>query len=76
MQLKVVDITLDGSWKKPGGPQVLPPHPDVLKFPNEHPTAKIIIVIDTHCFQESGGFVWAEPQLGNPQGCTLWEVGR
>ena len=74
-QIHLISITLDGSHNKPGGPTILPPRPDVTEFLEKYPLAKIVIVIDTHCLQETGGFVWggAGTEL---EACTLWEVGR
>ena len=73
-QIHIVPIVLDGSHNGPGGPTILPPRPDVTEFLTKHLLAKIVIVIDTHCLQETGGFVWggAGSEL---DGCTLWEVG-
>ena len=53
------------------------PYPEITKFLTQHPTAKIVVVIDTHCFQENGLFVWSpgEGEQPSPEGCTLWDVG-
>ena len=43
-------------------------------FLERYPLAKIVIVVDTHCLQETGGLVW-EGAGANINACSLWEVG-
>lgn len=42
-------------------------------FLNNHPTAKIIIIVDTHAL-ENGYFLWAKDSVDDPCGCSLLEV--
>ena len=46
-------------------------------FLKDHPVAKIVVVIDTHCL-ENGAFVYAGNSNGNDpkmyEGCSLLEV--
>jgi hypothetical protein len=51
------------------------PYPDITKFLATHPSAKIVLVVDTHCLQETGAFVWAGAK-DETLACTLWEVGN
>lgn len=43
------------------------------KFLKTHTTAKIIVVIDTHCL-ESGSFIWTGTDAATYRACTLLEV--
>ena len=51
------------------------PYPEVTKFLKKHPTAKIVLVVDTHCLQETGGFVW-QGSKDEVRACALWEVRK
>jgi hypothetical protein len=42
-------------------------------FLKEHPAAKIVIVIDTHCLT-TGSFVWKGNRPENYEACSLFEV--
>jgi phosphoribosylpyrophosphate synthetase len=42
-------------------------------FLKEHPAAKIVIVIDTHCIT-TGSFVWRGDSPETYEVCTLFEV--
>lgn len=42
-------------------------------FLKKHPTAKIVVVIDTHCF-DSGWFIWTGDSPETYQSCSLLEV--
>jgi len=44
------------------------------KFLAKHVTAKIIVVIDMHCMQESGLFIWSGDKPETFQSCTLGMV--
>lgn len=43
------------------------------EFLEKHPTAKIVVVIDTHCL-ENGYFVWTGDSKGELQACSLLTV--
>lgn len=47
---------------------------DVDKFLVDNKTAKIIVVIDTHCMEESGSFVCSGGGDEQLVGCTLHQV--
>jgi len=44
------------------------------KFLTTHVTAKIIVVVDTHCVPESGLFIWSGDKPETFQSCTLGTV--
>jgi hypothetical protein len=73
-QIHLVSIRLDGSHNAGEGRYKLRSRPDVGEFLGEHPLAKIVIVVDTHCLQETGGLIW-EGAGQNVNACSLWEVG-
>lgn len=72
-QIHLVSIPLDGSHNGPGAMRRLAPRPDVTEFLAKYPLAKIVIVVDTHCLQETGGLVW-EGAGAEVNACSLWEV--
>ena len=44
-------------------------------FLKEHETARIIVVIDTHCLEENGLLVYSDADAQNLDACTLETVG-
>ena len=44
-------------------------------FLMNHPTAKIIIIVNTHSLDESGAFVWGGTNPRNYLTCYMFEVG-
>jgi hypothetical protein len=44
------------------------------RFLDEYPTAKIIVVIDTHCI-ENGYLVWGHDAANGLLTCSMLEVG-
>ncbi|KAF9784726.1 hypothetical protein BJ322DRAFT_1021414 [Thelephora terrestris] len=46
---------------------------DVAKFLETYPTAKIVLVVETHCL-ENGRFVWDGHDAESYQGCLLEEI--
>lgn len=72
----LVNIPLDGTYNtRRMKERVNQPHRDVDDFLKAYPTAKIVVVIDTHCFQENGLFVWSDKGSSRDNGCLLWAVG-
>jgi hypothetical protein len=49
------------------------PATQAKKFLHKHPTAKIVIIIDTHCL-ENGAFVWNGNSPTSYEACSLYEV--
>jgi hypothetical protein len=45
------------------------------KFLKEHPSAKIVVVIDTHCL-DRGFFVWKGESAADYSACSLEEVSK
>ena len=43
-------------------------------FLKDHPTAKIIVIIDTHCLEESGAFIWTGDSPETYRGSSLRRV--
>ena len=43
-------------------------------FLKKHETAKIIVIIDTHCFEDNGLLVYSEADVGPPAACDLKTV--
>ena len=70
----LASIRLDGSWHEPGKTRGPLPSPEVTNFLDQHRTAKIIVVVDTHCIQETGGFLWYGHDANTYQSCSLYEV--
>ena len=46
----------------------------VVEFLGQHPTAKIVFIVDTHCLEETGLFLWAGQDATNYQTSTLLDV--
>ena len=72
----LASIQLDGSYHEPGTTAGPLPNPEVSNFLDQHPTAKIIVIIDTHCIQETGGFLWRGTDSESYQSCSLYDVSR
>ena len=49
------------------------PIQDVVDFLEKHESARIVLIIDTHCL-DCGGFVWTGDSPQTFQGCTVGEV--
>lgn len=47
---------------------------NLAKFLADYPTAKIIIVLNTHSLRESGAFVWGGTDPTNYLTCYMFEV--
>jgi hypothetical protein len=47
---------------------------EIIAFLARHPTAKIIIVIDTHCLSETGAFIWTGVNADTYRTCRMDEV--
>ena len=76
VQLTWIDILLGGDDHSEAHPDLDPsssPSSTAELFFKRHPTAKIIVVIDTHCI-ENGGFVYAGNSPQTFQACLLPEV--
>ena len=71
-----MEISLDGSET---GRVIQPSWPGAVNtdgavsFLAENPTAKIIVVVDTHCL-DNGKFVWMGANTNNYQACDMDEV--
>lgn len=50
------------------------PFPELSAFLKRHPTAKIVLIIDTHCLRETGLFVWGGHDAASYQACSLLSV--
>lgn len=73
----MVSIPLNGDWSEPGKKKKKKslPHPEVSTFLDKHPTAKIIVIVDTHCLQETSMFIWkGSSEAGDLDSCTLLGV--
>jgi hypothetical protein len=75
----LMEVALDSSAKQAAddtdddGDAVKTQTPEAAEeFLAEHPTAKIVVVIDTHCL-ENGFFVWRGAG-SDMLACTLYEV--
>ena len=71
-----MNADLDGSYHIPGTTKGPLPSPEVTDFLKRHPQARIIVVVDTHCIQETGGFLWYGSEPKSFQSCTLYDVNR
>lgn len=72
----LASVPLDGSWHEPGTTVGPLPDPEISHFLDEHPTAKIIVVVDTHCLQETGGFIWCGTGPESYRSCGLYDVSE
>jgi hypothetical protein len=54
-------------------PKISLPLGEVDKFLTHYPTAKIVIVVETHCL-ENGRFVWTGESPSSYEACSLLEV--
>lgn len=61
------------SKSKKRKPKISLPLGEVDKFLTHYPTAKIIIVVETHCL-ENGRFVWTGEFPTTYEACSLLEV--
>lgn len=59
--------------KRKGGPKVSVSVKEIEDFLNYYPTAKIVVVIETHCL-ENGRFVWTGESPTTYEACSLLEV--
>ena len=72
-----MDIVLGGDDHKQLHPhlqQSSKPSMEATLFLKQHPMAKIIVVVDTHCL-ENGAFVYEGDSPANFKACLLPEVG-
>ena len=69
--MKLLDISLDGS--DTGKVRRREDTEVAARFLTDNPTAKIVVVVDTHCV-ENGSFVWKGAK-SNYQACGMDEVG-
>lgn len=71
----LVSIPLNGTYQIPGKTSRKElPFPEIPAFLKKYPTAKIIVVIDTHCLQESGTLLWSGNSAETYESCTLLGV--
>lgn len=65
-----------GAQGKGKGLKQKQPNPAVeaAELLQQNPTAKIVIVIDTHCLDETGGFIWSGTEPSTFEACSLKEV--
>ena len=71
-----LDITVGGNDTKivyPDFNAVAEPTSEAGVFLKLHETARIVVIIDTHCLENSA-FVWAGNSLDTYKGCFLYEV--
>jgi hypothetical protein len=50
------------------------PQDEAVDFLDRHPTAKIVVVIDTHCLEETGGFIFKGNTPETYAACSMAEV--
>ena len=48
----------------------------VVQFLTRHKTAKIVVIVDTHCLAEDGRFIWRRNKDESFEACTMKEVSR
>ena len=72
----LVSSRLDGSFHLPGTTEGPLPYPEVSDFLDRRPSARIIVVIDTHCIQDTGGFLWDGNSAESYKSCELYDVSR
>ena len=77
LQVRLLDITLDGSrtgkvnnhaWDGVVSAK------EAASFLADNPTAKIVVTVDTHSFEETGMFLWTGATPTEYQACGLDEV--
>ena len=62
----LADISLDGSETSS--------RRNIKPFLSNNPTAKILVLVDTHCLEETGAFVWKGTDEPTYEACYLQEV--
>lgn len=70
----LVRIKLDGTTNEPVDEEDDDPMPTITDFLTTHPSAKIVVVVDTHCLQETGSFIWKGDKPEHYEPCTIEEV--
>jgi hypothetical protein len=80
VQVMRLDVPLDGSMmamerrvdkRLEAGRALLA----AVSFLKEHSTAKIVVIVDTHCLDESGLFIWGRGmKAGDLEACCLEDV--
>jgi hypothetical protein len=45
-----------------------------VKFLTDCPVARIVVIIDTHCVEGNGAFIWGSDREGGYKACSLQEV--
>jgi hypothetical protein len=76
MQVMLVDLPLNGKSNLTELPDHLLPYPEVTQFLTKHSTAKILVVVDTHCLQENGALLWEGNDSQSYGACPLWQVSQ
>jgi hypothetical protein len=66
-------VLLDGSMAYEGA-SYMSCLEEIAEFLARHPTAKIIIVLDTHCLSENGAFIWKGHSTETYLFCCMKEV--
>lgn len=68
-----LEVPLDSSMADEGA-SYMSRLEEIAEFLARHPTAKIIIVLDTHCLGENGAFIWKGHSAETYLFCRMKEV--
>ena len=77
--MRLLDISLDGSESGKVMHQQsfgMVDATGAAEFLAAHATAKIVVIIDTHCIEESGSFLWRGDKPKDYEACGMDEVGN
>ena len=47
---------------------------EAVEFLTDCPVARIVVIIDTHCVEGNGAFIWGSDRDGGYKACSLQEV--
>lgn len=71
----LLELSLNGEVATQGSTKQEQKKYEVVRtFLNAHPTARIIVVVDTHCLEDSGAFIWKGDTPDTYEGRSLLEV--
>lgn len=79
MQVLLLDVPFDGAMLKvednlQSRSKVARALSGAAGFLAQHPTARIVLIIDTHCLEESGQFIWKGNSPESYESCSLAQV--
>jgi hypothetical protein len=65
---------MTGTRSRPRKAGIRSPADDVGDFLDQHTTAKIVVIVDTHCLEETGSFIYKGSTPETYEACRMKEV--